>query len=153
MVRSGYECTFDQIRVFSRHPLKGIGRAYTGNRALVAVVALVVADLQVEGAVPKGGTPLNTFTASVAKLFIDGIFEEGFLNKLAPDGTCRAELVFGPGGQVHAVGLEVPTTQVAIAAHGIGVYALDGRGGLDTFGGAPPALGAFEGIDLPDILA
>lgn len=151
-VLSGCERTFYQIRIFNWDSFDGIGWANACYCALVAVIAQVVPDLQVQRSVSERGTSFDAFTAPVAEFFINGILKERLFHKFSLDSSGGAELVFCAGIEIHRVRLEIAPAQVAIATKIIGVDTFNCRRGLDTFGSTATALGAFHGVDLPDIL-
>ena len=144
------EAPFDLVSVGDFHAVDGIGGAYPGDGTLVAVDAEVVHDLQVEGTIPERGTPFHAFGTAYTEILIDDIFEIGLFDELAGDGRSGTQLVFTARIEVVAPGLEIAAAEIAIPTEVVSMNAFDSRGGQDTVGGAPSALGTRKGIDLPD---
>jgi hypothetical protein len=61
------------------------------------------------------------------------------------------KLVLCAGFQL-GTGFEIASAKITVSAQRISMHTFYSRIGLDTFGGAASALGAFEGIDLPYIV-
>ena len=127
VVSSGFcKAALDLVGVGDLHAADGVGGAYPGDGALVAVDAKVVHDLQVEGAIPEGGASLHAFGAAHAELLVDDVLEVRFFDELPGDGRGGAELVFAAGVQGVAARFEIAPTEVAIATEVVGVDAFNG---------------------------
>jgi hypothetical protein len=107
-------------------------------------------DLKVQGSVPEGGTSLYAFGTPDAKLFVNGILEEWFLDEFPFQGGRRTKHVFGGSGQVRYARLEISPAEIAITAKIECVDAFNGRRTEHTVIRTPAALLAFERVDLPD---
>lgn len=129
--------------------MNGIARANADNGALVAVLAAVVADLQMQRTIAKRGTSGHAFGTSDAQIFVDNVFEIGLFDETPFDGRRGAKLVFGSGVEVGNARFKIATTQIAVATKVVGVYAFYGRFAEHTVGSTASALGTFERVDLP----
>jgi hypothetical protein len=109
-------CGFQQIRMFSGYAPEGISWTNLRNRALVAVHAAIVADLEEQGPVPEPVASFNALRASDAKPLLYGVFVIGILDKAAFDSGSRAELVFSAGIQVIRRRFEIPGAKLTVAA-------------------------------------
>jgi hypothetical protein len=85
-----------------------------------------VDDLKMKRSVPERGTSLDAFGTSDAKILINGILKEGFLNEVPCDGRSRAEHGLGCGCQPGGSRLEISSAQIAITAEVIGMNTFHG---------------------------
>ena len=108
--------------------------------------------LQLQRSVAEGAATFHAFAASYAKFLVDSVFKERIFYEFPLEGIGRAELVLGGSIKGFSPRLEISPAEVAIAAHGKGMGALDGRRAHNAIGGATSALYAFGWVDLPDHL-
>ena len=111
-----------------------------------------MADLQRQGPIAEGIAPYHALAAAYTQRLIDVVFEIRVFDKGSNDGTGRTQLVFGSRGQFFWLWNKVAGTQVTIAAHGIGMNALDRRFIQYAMGGAIAATDALVWVDLPDMV-
>jgi len=139
-----------QIRLARGHATESVARTGAGDGALIAMDAAVVTDLQEERAVSKTVAALDTFRAADAQLLVNGVFVVGVFDERAFDGGGGAKLILGGSGERIGFGLEITRSEIAIAAHGVGVNALH-RGLFQyAFRGAIAAPHTFLRVNLPD---
>jgi len=70
----------------------------------------MVANLKLKGSVPESPATLDTFATTYAKIFINGIFKEGVLDKTPFNCAGRTQLIFCARVQGFGVGFEVSAT-------------------------------------------
>jgi hypothetical protein len=133
------------------NPADGIRRTHAGDGTLIAIQTEIMPDLQMQGAVTKGGASFYAFGTTDTQLFVNDIFKVRFLYEPTLYGRCRTKLIFCAGFQF-GPGFEIPPTQITVAAEIIGMNALNRRFRPYTFRGTSTALCTFKGIDLPNIL-
>jgi len=136
-----------------RHTYEGL--CWTGFRdaAGVAVLAAIMPDLQVEGAVAKIGAAFHAESATGAQRLRDGVFEIGGFNEFTLDRSCRADLVFCSFIEAGGIWLEITKAELAIAAHHITMRTFHSGGLKHAFGLTLAALDALARIKLPDFAA
>ena len=79
------------------HAVDRVSGADLGNRALVAVYAAVMPDLQEQGAIAEPVAALDTFGAADAERLVDGVFVVRVFDVGAFDRRGRALAVFRRG--------------------------------------------------------
>ena len=143
--------SLEQIGLISRNSLKSLRGADHRHRALIAVHAAVVAYLEVKGAIAKEFAAFDTLATGDAQAFINFVFVIGFFNESTDNRASGTELVFRTSIQSLGCGFKESRTEIAVPAHFICIYALDGGFLQHAFGGAQAAGNAFGGINLPVI--
>jgi len=141
---------FEDVWLVGGDATKRPGRTSARNGTVVAVDATVVANLQVQGTVPKGLAPLHALAATNAQGFVNPILEIGVFDKRPLDGSDRTELVFRCRVQLLCLRAEIATAQVAVTAHVVGMDALHRGWREDAFRGTTSALCALLRIELPE---
>jgi len=131
--------------------LDGLCRACRGDRALIAVDAAIMADLQEQGPVAELVTSESTLRAARAGLLVDGNLVVGVLDRAATNRVVRAAAVFRGGHISRSLVAQQPKAKAAVPAQGVGMNALDGRWGKNALGCAQAALNTARRVDLPDI--
>ena len=109
-----------------------------------------MAHLQVERTIAESGAALDAFGTADAAGLINGVFIIGHLNIGALDRVGGTELDFGLGPGF-GIGPQIGKTEITVSAQSIGMHAFNRRRHEHAFGFAASALGAFVGIDLPDL--
>ena len=142
----GSRLRLEQVGAVGGHAPPRVGGAVARDRALVAVEAAVVPHLELERAVAEGRAALDALAAADAERLVDQVLVVGVLHERAPDrpGRGRAGSRRTRSSRVHA-GLEVAEAELAVAADGVAVHALDRRGREHAAGGALAALDALFG--------
>jgi hypothetical protein len=141
---------FHKVWFAGFYPFNGIGRANPCYGALVAVVADVVFDLEVERTIPERGATPDALGAPDAQFLVDDILEIGFFDVPPFNSRCRAKLVFAAGGAGVGIGFQVAAAQIAISAQVIGMDTLYSRRGFDALRSTPSTLCTSKRVDLPD---
>jgi len=129
---------------------KGVARTNPGNGAFVAIDAAIVAHLEEKRAVAKTIAALDTFGTPDAEPLVNRVFVIGILNVGALDGGGRAQTVFRSGVEIVRLRLEITGAELAIAANGKRMDALDRGLFQDAVGGAIAAAKTFLRINLPN---
>jgi hypothetical protein len=101
-----------------------LGRASSGDGALVAVQTAIMPVLQIQGTVSERIATLHTFAATDAQFLIDRVFKIGIFDERPFDRARRTELAFRPGISHSCPWLQISAAQVTVSAH---------REGMDTF--------------------
>jgi hypothetical protein len=133
------------------HTHKGLCWTGFSDATGITILAPVMPDLQIEGAIPKIRTAFHAESASCAKRFLNRIFEIRRFNKCPADRACRTNLVFCSFVKAGGVWLEVTKAELAIATHLITMRTFNSRGLKHAFGFTLAALNAFSRIKLPDL--
>ena len=128
----------------------GLGGAVHGDGTLVAVQTFFSTNLQVERTVTERKTAIHTFSATDAKIMVDDVLEIRVFDEPPRYRVGGAELVFGSGISGEGLRIEKAGAEIAIAAHGVIVKALDRRNRFDTFVRTDSAADTFCGINLPN---
>ena len=110
----------------------------------------LVANLEEERSVAVIAAALHAPGAADAQLLVDRELVEGVLDVGAMDRARGAKLVLGGRGPLVGLELEEARAEVAIAAHGKGVDALDGRLFQHAGRRALAALHALVRVELPE---
>ncbi len=153
MISTDSEFVLEDIGLFRGDSGNRVGGALGCDRALVALDAQLLVDLEEEGAVAVIGAALDASGTSDAQIGIDDVLVVIIFDPFTNESGGGAEEVFGGGGESIGFGLEVTGAEVAVAAEWEDVEALDGGGVEDAVGGTSFAVDALVGVDLPDHLA
>ena len=140
---------FQFIGMSIRYTLNGIGRTNPGNGTFVALLALLLVNLQEQGTIAEGSASLYAFATTRAEILINGIFEIGLLHKFPGDGSCGTHHVLRSCVQFLHIGAIIPATQVTVTTHLVGMEALHRRDRQHTIRLASSALSAFVRVNLP----
>ena len=104
-----------------RNPPKRVSRAHLRNRAVVAVDASIMTNLQEQRTISEAVAALNTLCATNTKPLIDHVFVVRILDKSSLDGGCGAQLVFRSGVQIVWRGFEIAGAKLAVPAERVTV--------------------------------
>src|SRR5581483_1058279 len=141
-----------QIRMPRCDTAERIARTRARNRALIAMQAPIMADLQKQRAIAKVVAPLHAFGATNAQSFVDYVLVIRVFDKAPFDGRRGTKLILRGGRQLVRFSIEEPGAKLAIATNGERMHAFDRRLLEHALRRAIAAMQALGRIDLPNRL-
>jgi hypothetical protein len=79
---------FQFISMSIRYTLNGIRGTYLGNGTFIALLTLLLVNLQEQGTITKRRASLHALATTRTECLIDGVFKIRLLHELTFDGTC-----------------------------------------------------------------